>query len=75
MAHIDRPPGTCALAHAGLTCTAPAPVCLRRDRVTDACGLQGAVALTTNPVIANAFAGLATSATAFAAIEVRQLHV
>ena len=57
--------------HMGLSYTVPKSACLRRDHVTDMCGLaQGAVGLATSPVIANSFAGLATSATAFAAIEV-----
>ena len=40
----------------------PQPVCL-----------QGLVALHTNPILADSTAGLATTATAFAAIEVRTL--
>ena len=35
----------------------------------DICWLQGLVGLTSNPVLANGIAGLATSATAFAAVE------
>ena len=57
--------------HTGLPCIVPAHACSRHGHVNGTCGLpQGAVGLSTNPVIANSFAGLATSATAFAAIEV-----
>ena len=35
------------------------------------CVWQGLIGLTTNPVLANGIAGLATSATAHAAVEVR----
>ena len=43
---------------------------------TDTCSLpQGLIGLTTNPVLANGIAGLATSATGHAAVEVRELRL
>lgn len=38
------------------------------------CVWQGLIGLTTNPVLANGIAGLATSATAHAAVEVRYTY-